>query len=279
MSLIHKALKKAEGERNPQPPQVPEEHFVGGGEGGGGGSTGGSTFPRRASWSRVALLVLLWVALGSVAYWKFLMPKRSGPQEIPPVATTDLPPPPVVEQTPLPSPTAAVPAVTPVPATTTPTDVPESIASVIQEGETLFAAGKFPEALEQFKLATEKEPSVALAWNDLGLAHKKQDNHEAAEAAYNKAIELNAAYPEALNNLGALKIAMGDRLAAALLFRKAIEADAKYPDAHFNLALLMEEEGNWRSAVEEYKAYLVHAQFSDVAFRQRIEQHVEEIVP
>lgn len=273
MSLIHKALKKAEGERNPQPPQAPEERFVGGG--GGGGGAGGAPFPRRASWSRVALLVLLWVVLGGVGYWKFLMPKTSGPRPVPVAPTAELPPPVVVE--PAPPPTTPTPAATA--ATTTPADVPESIASAIQEGEALFAAGQFPEALEKFKAATEKEPTVALAWNDLGLAHKKQEQREEAEQAYNKAIELNAQYPEALNNLGTLKLAAGDRLAAAMLFRKAIEADAKYADAHFNLALLMEEEGNWRSAVEEYKAYLTHAQFSDASFRQRIEQHVEEIVP
>ncbi len=116
-------------------------------------------------------------------------------------------------------------------------------------------------------------------WNDLGLVKKKLGDFSGAAEAYQKSLELQANYPEVENNWGMLELAKSDKLGAALHFRRAIEMDANYADPHFNLAVLLEEEGNWRSAIEEYKLFLDNAKGIDSSLRRRVIQRIEEITP
>jgi tetratricopeptide (TPR) repeat protein len=271
MSLIHKALKKAEGDaRSPADPITPEEAMVRAGRGGRGG--GGRPRP--------TTLILLVVALGVGAYTiyrQFFRQARlhSGAVAVPLIPSS-------LSGAPIAADGADTadagsgrrPNVHP-----DNVDLPEKILDLVEEGEAFFADGQFEPALAKFIAAAKVDPERAMLWNNIGLTHKKLGSVVKAEEAYTRALEITPDATKVLNNLGALKMSQRDHLAAALYFRQAIAANAEYAEAHFNLAVLMEEEGNWRSAVTEYMAFLQHAPMADARLREEIALRIEEITP
>lgn len=268
MSIIHKALKKAEGEERMvgQPPADPEDIMLGGG----GGGPGPGGLMRRLPPLRLILLAVLVLSAGFAVY-RFLF----APKPEPATLATPLIPPGLTgapgEQS------AAVPGRRP----THPENegLPEAIVELVEDGEAFFEAAQYDAALERFQAATEKEPELAMLWNNIGLIHRKLGNLDKATEAYDKALILDPKYAAAMNNLGMVKLAAGDRLAAALYFRKSTTIDPTYADAHFNLAVLMEEEGNWQSAVEEYKQFLANTKLTDEALLEQVRLRVEDIAP
>lgn len=254
MSLIHKALQRAEGERSST-----------GGDDAGGVHLPPMPPPRR---SLVPLLGIVLVVAGGVAgvrWWTVRAPAE--PTELPQSIAALTPEQVEAAKQKLAAQVAAD------------GDLPADVAPQVHEGEAFFQAGKWDESLAKFSAAAEQHPKVAQLWNNVGIAQKKLGKLAEADTAYGKALELQPDYPEALNNRGALKIVQGDPLTAALLLRKAIDLNPKYADAYFNLAVLMEDEGNWRSAVEAYKSFLEYTTIDDPAFREQVTQRVEEITP
>lgn len=274
MSLIHKALKKAEGQAADGLQHEPLDPAL----------TVGS--PSAIRPLTVVLILLIVAGLGYVGYKRF-WPATAPEDEAPAVTIETIPTTESAEAE------GGITGTTPGAETGTTAEarpavpvgdasglpVPESIAADVAAAEALFASGDYPGALAKFSAATTTEPSAALAWNNLGLTHKKMGKLAEAEQAYRKAIALEPKYPEALNNLATLRVAQGQQLEAVLLYRQAIEMEPTYADAHFNLAVLMEEEGNWRSAIEEYKAFLQHARVHDTDFLRQVEARIEEIAP
>jgi tetratricopeptide (TPR) repeat protein len=78
------------------------------------------------------------------------------------------------------------------------------------------ATGKLPaaaktaytKAREKFSAATKADPKLAQAWNGVGYTSRKLGDYKAALAAYDKAIELRAGYPEATEYRGEAYLAL-----------------------------------------------------------------------
>src|ERR1041385_8579699 len=78
------------------------------------------------------------------------------------------------------------------------------------------AAGKLPAAAKaayekartNFDAATKADPRLAQAWNGLGYSSRKLGDYKAALAAYDKALELRAGYPEATEYRGEAYLAL-----------------------------------------------------------------------
>jgi tetratricopeptide (TPR) repeat protein len=73
-------------------------------------------------------------------------------------------------------------------------------------------AGQEPpwaEALREFELATRIAPGFAEAWNNVGLARRRLGEHDEAERAYHRALELQGDLLSAHLNLAALYVADG----------------------------------------------------------------------
>jgi Flp pilus assembly protein TadD len=79
--------------------------------------------------------------------------------------------------------------------------------------------------------ATELEPKLAGAWNDLGyVLEDRLGRHLEAETAFRKAIEIDPIFPHPWNNLGNLLLEPLRRYAEAeMAFRRAIELDTNDP--------------------------------------------------
>lgn len=268
MSIIHKALKKAEGEQRPlEPPTTDAESAMFGGNGGGGLWRG---WLGPLPLLRVALVAVLLGAAGFAVYRFAFAPEPPAPTVATPLVPATL---------------AGIPgkkvSEAPVRRPTHPENegLPAAILELVENGEGFFEAGQYQPALESFEAAVQKEPEMAMLWNNIGLTQRKLGNPEKATEAYEKALSLDPKFAAAMNNLGMLKLASGDRLAAALYFRKATEFAPTYADAHFNLAVLMEDEGNWQSAVEEYKQFLTNVKNQEEALLEQVRLRIEEIAP
>ena len=243
MSLIHKALKKAQsGSEEQAPNQPPVEEFAG----------------EKPNWKSqftprtIALLALAILSLIFMIYKKISVKKFTPPQ---PVAAV--------------SPQAA--HIVSAPLSSTEAD------AVIEEGKKLYDGGKYDDALSKFLAASIQNPDNAVVYNNIGLIYKKKNDFGQAENYYKKALAIKQDYPECLNNMGVLKASSGDTLEAALYLKKAIAADSTYADAYFNLAVLNDGEGNYREAIANYKFFLQYTESNDNAFVGRIKARVEQL--
>ena len=68
-------------------------------------------------------------------------------------------------------------------------------------GSVLFKQKKAPEAIAQFRAATEADPSFKLAWFNLGYAARKSSDFPTAAQAYEKYTALDAADPDGFYGL------------------------------------------------------------------------------
>ena len=82
----------------------------------------------------------------------------------------------------------------------------------------------------------ELEPDSAHAWFSLGLAHQEAGALDAALAAYERAMSLDASVPMLLNNLSALHYTRGECAAALTVGKEALQAEPNHHLAWTNLA-------------------------------------------
>jgi tetratricopeptide (TPR) repeat protein len=70
------------------------------------------------------------------------------------------------------------------------------------------ARAAYEKARTNFSAATKADPKLAQAWNGLGYSSRKLGDYKTALAAYDKAIELRAGYPEATEYRGEAFLAL-----------------------------------------------------------------------
>lgn len=257
MSLIHKALKKAEGNDRPDPPGPPIEEFVG---------KRPQSLREQLTPRTIVLLVIAVLALIFMIYKKLYYKRTALPPPLP------LP----AQQVPTSQGGAqALPDGFPVPVVVPTSNTPAE--GLIEEGRKLYGAGRYDEALNKFLEADSKSPNDPVVFNNIGLIYKKKNELARAESFYKKAIQIKPDYPECLNNLGVLKTMTGEPLEAAIYLKKAIAADNTYADAYFNLAVLNDQEGNFKEAISNYKSFLQYTDSKDEPFIARIKDRIEEL--
>lgn len=123
------------------------------------------------------------------------------------------------------------------------------------KGVELYRAGRYQDAVREFKAAMEKYPMDAVLYNNYGLASMALGQNDEAESSFKKALELAPAYPEAFNNYGALKDLRADRGGAVKLYEKALSSRPDYPEAHLNLAVALEKLKRYGPALAHYQRY------------------------
>lgn len=273
MSLIHKAMKKAE---KPDVSGVgnvvsPEEEIV--------SSLGKKSFlPASLPPRTIGLIVLtVFVAMFAV-YMNFCAKKGPKKIEIPQVAIESAP----VGQVPVIAPEEVVVAtdvagISMTEAGSKKTELPHNAKLLSDEGEDAFLSGDLELALKKFTEALTVAPDSAEILNSMGLVFKKQGNSKEAEKYYNEAIKKDPACSECLNNLAVLKVDEKDYVSAVLYLKKAITGSETYADPYFNLAVIMEKEGNYKSAVENYKNFLAYTASDDAELKARIKARIEDL--
>lgn len=118
----------------------------------------------------------------------------------------------------------------------------------------LYGQGK--EHLAALETAARLLPNDAEAQTNLGNALRAQDRLHEAAALHRRAIEINAAYPDAHNNLGAVLRDLGRHEEAALSFRRALALNDRFPLAHNNLGITLLARGRATEAVAAHRRAL-----------------------
>jgi tetratricopeptide (TPR) repeat protein len=114
----------------------------------------------------------------------------------------------------------------------------------------------YDQAEELYERAVRLDPSLAIAYTNLGNIRFRRGDEAGAETLYRRAIEIDAHQPEAHYNLGYVMLERGDARAATGYFERALEGDPRFADAQFNLAMAWEQLGERARARPHWKKYL-----------------------
>jgi DNA-binding transcriptional MerR regulator len=114
----------------------------------------------------------------------------------------------------------------------------------------------YDQAEELYARAIRLDPTLAIAYTNLGNIRFRRGDEAAAEGLYRRAIEVDPRQPEAHYNLGYVLLERGDAGGASQFFERAIEGDPRFADAHFNLAMALEQMGERTRARTHWKKYL-----------------------
>lgn len=104
-----------------------------------------------------------------------------------------------------------------------------------KSGNELFVAGKFPEAVEAYKAAIQKEPGEPVYHNNLGLSYLRLGKSDEALEAFRKMLEIQPESYSANKNIGEILGAKQMYQEALPYFQKASEVSTSDPDASYNL--------------------------------------------
>ena len=116
--------------------------------------------------------------------------------------------------------------------------------------------GTYDEAEALYRKAIRLDPSLAIAYTNLGNIRFRRGDEAGAEALYRNAIEVDPQQPEAHYNLGYVMLERGDARTAAAYFERALEGDPRFADAQFNLAMALEQLGDRDRARPHWEKYL-----------------------
>jgi tetratricopeptide (TPR) repeat protein len=114
----------------------------------------------------------------------------------------------------------------------------------------------YDQAEELYERATRLDPTLAIAYTNLGNIRFRRGDEVSAIRLYRRAIEVDPRQPEAHYNLGYVMLEKGDARGATAYFERAIEGDPKFSDAYFNLAMAWEQVGERARARPHWRKYL-----------------------
>jgi hypothetical protein len=117
-------------------------------------------------------------------------------------------------------------------------------------------ANNLTEAVNQFTLEVINNPNNENAWNGLGQAHFNQQQYPEAEAAFNKALEINAESQVAISYLS-LSLLNQNRMDEALVhLDKAIALNPGDFNSRYYKGMIFARKGDQSRAIEELKEVL-----------------------
>ena len=121
-----------------------------------------------------------------------------------------------------------------------------------QLGQALLAAGDWPAAVESFRAALERDPTLAPARAGLADALSFLGDWAGAEEAYRRALS-DEDMASARNGLGNLLALEGRAQDAIAEYRRAIELDPELRTARANLGGALASLGRWDEALEQLR--------------------------
>ncbi len=118
------------------------------------------------------------------------------------------------------------------------------------------SAQTYDQAEDLYDRAIRLDPSLAIAYTNLGNIRFRRGDEPGAEKLYRRAIEIDPHQPEAHYNLGYVMLERGEARIATDHFSRALEGDPRFADAHFNLAMAWEQVGEHTRARIHWRKYL-----------------------
>ena len=132
--------------------------------------------------------------------------------------------------------------------------VSPKLASIV--GAMALAGRDVPAALDELEYAAHVEPVLAGVQSLLGTTLLRLRRWEAAEAAFERAIQQNPADTTALDGLAAVALHHGDFEAAAHWALEALEQNMRLFRAHYHLGIALVRLQRIEAAIEAFNACL-----------------------
>jgi Flp pilus assembly protein TadD len=107
-------------------------------------------------------------------------------------------------------------------------------------------------ALEAQRRLSTDHPQDPAAWNDLGNLLLLANRTSEAEAAYQRALQLDPKKVSTLFNLGLLEQQQGRQKDAMRYFEQALQIDPHHAWSHFQIGLILERRGDRSKAIKSY---------------------------
>lgn len=120
-------------------------------------------------------------------------------------------------------------------------------------GVALCEAGRYQEAIFEYKKAIELDGMYHDPWSNIAVAYSMNKEIDKAIESLRKAISICPMYPEAYNNLGSLFLEKKEYEAAERALKGAIKLRNYYGKAHFNLARVYEIKKDYKNAFHSLK--------------------------
>jgi tetratricopeptide (TPR) repeat protein len=114
----------------------------------------------------------------------------------------------------------------------------------------------FDDAEAMYRRAIQLDPSLSIAYTNLGNIRFRRGDEAGALTLYTEALAVDPRQPEAHYNIGYVALERGDCARAVAHFEKAIQSDPRFADAHFNLAMALEQVGQRHKARPHWRRYL-----------------------
>lgn len=118
-------------------------------------------------------------------------------------------------------------------------------------GLALHYQGKFDEALEEYFKAVERNPSNAMAINNIGLIYQERGNMVEAIHWARKAFSINPHYEASIFNLARLYFLIGDDVQSELMVDRGIAVHPDYIPLRYLKADLFLQNGNYPGLKEQ----------------------------
>ena len=113
--------------------------------------------------------------------------------------------------------------------------------------------GKFQQMVEQADRLVSAYPSSPLLWNILAAGRQALGQLDGAIWAYERALKIQPAYPDAHNNMGNVLKEQGKFEEAIAAYRRALYFQPGYADAYFNMGNVLKAQGKLNEEIAAYR--------------------------
>lgn len=132
------------------------------------------------------------------------------------------------------------------------------------------ARKRYMAAIEAFRQGPQDSPVI---WNKIGIAYHHLFNTAEAKKAYQRALQLNPRYSEAINNLGTVYYSEKEFPRAEKLYKRALKLSPKSGSIYRNLGTVYFAEGREKKGIDAYKkALALNPNVFDPERGERIEE-------
>lgn len=135
--------------------------------------------------------------------------------------------------------------------------VPKELLDKLDKGNSLFAEGKYDEAIGEFQKILEKHPQFFQININIGNALMKKEDYTAALPYFQKVLDLDLENAEALISAGNCYVELKDFFQAVESFKKIDKEDITDPVTLYNVGTIFYNNGEVEKAIDYYRQSLV----------------------
>ena len=126
-----------------------------------------------------------------------------------------------------------------------------SLPVLLASGTLAQQYGRYEDAIRDFSLVTERDPTDSEAWRRLALAYERSNRSEDVAATFEKAIQAQPGYYRHYLSFGNFYLTRGQFDRAEALYRKVTEVAPGLAAGHTNLGLALLPQGRFAEAESE----------------------------